>query len=110
LGTQWLYTPLTFMSGGVRFDSVQPNMDDRTHNFWVLSPRLIFHTAFVTREQVMIQYQYYWYGSWTFNSPSASLPFPYGQSGNLWLPRQPTDIPLLSPPACGGSGGAATAD
>jgi hypothetical protein len=91
LGTQLLYTPLTFMSGGVRFDSVQPNMDDRTRNFWVLSPRVIFHTRFVTREQVMIQYQYYSCGSWYFNSdrPSASLPFPYGQSGYLWVPLQP---------------------
>jgi hypothetical protein len=91
LGTQLLYTPLTFVSGGLRFDSVQPNMDDRTHDFWVVSPRLIFYTAFVTREQVMIQYQYYAYGSWYFNSnsPNASLPFPYGQSGNLWVPRQP---------------------
>ncbi len=89
LGTQLLYAPLTFMSGGVRFDSVQPNMDDRTHDFWVLSPRLIFRTEFVTREQVMIQYQYYWYGSWYANNPTASLPFPYGQSGNLWVPVQP---------------------
>jgi hypothetical protein len=57
---------------------------------------VIFHTAFVTREQVTIQYQYYSYGSWYFNSPTsptngptASLPFPYGQSGNLWVPAQP---------------------
>jgi len=89
LGTQLLYAPLTFVSGGLRFDSVQPNMDDRTHDFWVVSPRLIFRTAFVTREQIMIQYQYYAYGSWNLNSPSASLPFPYGQAGNLWVPRQP---------------------
>jgi hypothetical protein len=89
LGTQLLYTPLTFMSGGVRFDSVQPNMDDRTHSFWVLSPRLLFRTAFVTHEQVMIQYQYYSCGSWYRNDPTASLPFPYGQSGNLWVPLQP---------------------
>ena len=89
LGTQLLYAPLTFVSGGLRFDSVQPNMDDRTHDFWVVSPRLIFRTAFVTREQVMIQYQYYAYGSWYFNSPTASLPFPYGQSGSLWVPLRP---------------------
>jgi hypothetical protein len=89
LGTQLLYTPLPFMSAGIRFDSVQPNLDDSTHNFWVLSPRLILHTAFVTREQVMIQYQYYSYGSWYTNSPTNSLPFPYGQTGNLWTPLQP---------------------
>ena len=89
LGTQLLYTPLPFISGGVRFDSVQPNMDDRTHDFWVLSPRLLFHTEFVTREQVMIQYQFYSYGSWYTNDPTHSLPFPYGQTGNLWTPLQP---------------------
>jgi hypothetical protein len=89
LGTQLLYTPLPFISAGVRFDSVQPNLDDSTHSFWVLSPRLILHTAFVTREQVMIQYQYYSYGSWYTNNPTDSLPFPYGQSGNLWVPLQP---------------------
>jgi hypothetical protein len=37
----------------------------------------------------MIQYQYYSCGSWYFGSPTASLPFPYGQSGYLWAPRQP---------------------
>ena len=95
LGTQWLYAPLTFMSGGVRFDSVQPNMGDRTHDFWVVSPRLIFHTAFVTREQVMIQYQYYGYGSWYFKNTDSTLgpwpgmPYPYGQPGALWNPIQP---------------------
>jgi hypothetical protein len=47
------------------------------------------HTAFVTREQVMIQYQYYSYGSWYTNSPTNSLPFPDGQTGNLWTPLQP---------------------
>ena len=37
----------------------------------------------------MIQYQYYSYGSWYTNSPTNSLPFPYGQTGNLWTPLQP---------------------
>ena len=91
LGTQVLYSPLPFLSGGARFDSVQPNMDDRTHSFWVLSPRLILRTGFVTREQITLQYQYYSYGSWYTNHPTVTqgLPFPYGQTGNLWLPLQP---------------------
>ena len=89
LGTQWLYTPLAFFSAGVRFDGVQPNLDDATHSFWVVSPRLVFHTEFVTREQVVIQYQYYSYGSWYTKDPLGSLPYPYGQTGNLWIPTQP---------------------
>jgi hypothetical protein len=117
MGTQLLYTPLPWVSLGARFDWVQPNMDNNTHSFLVLSPRLVFRTAFVTHEQVMIQYQYYDYGSWytkatngvagpdniqiqTLNGPVGEklqlngmawpgLPFPYGQAGNLWNPTHP---------------------
>jgi hypothetical protein len=89
MGTQLLYTPLPVMSIGERTDWVQPNMSDNTHSFWVWSPRLIFRTEFVTHEQVTIQYQYYNYGSWYTTSPVASLPYPYGQAGNLWVPLQP---------------------
>ena len=88
-GAQWLYTPLPFMSVGERTDWVQPNMSDNTHSFWVWSPRLIFRTEFVTHEQVTIQYQYYSYGSWYTSNPVGSLPYPYGQAGNLWVPLQP---------------------
>jgi hypothetical protein len=89
LGTQVLYTPLPILSAGFRFDEVQPNMDDSTHSFWVLSPRMIFRTEFVTHEQIMLQYQYYSYGSWYTSNPVGSLPYPYGQAGNLWTPTQP---------------------
>jgi hypothetical protein len=88
-GVQVLYTPLPILSAGFRFDEVQPNMDDSTHSFWVLSPRLIFRTEFVTHEQIMLQYQYYSYGSWYNDYPVASLPYPYGQAGNLWTPLKP---------------------
>jgi hypothetical protein len=89
MGTQLLYTPLPTMSAGVRYDWVQPNMDDSTHSFMVFSPRLIFRTEFVTHEQIQVQYQYYKYGDWYENSPTASLPYPYGQVGNLWVPLKP---------------------
>jgi hypothetical protein len=90
-GVQGLYTPFAVMSGGLRFDRVQPNMDDSTHTFMVLSPRLIFRTAFVTHEQIQIQYQYYMYGDWYTKAYNTyySLPYPYGQIGNLWKPLQP---------------------
>ena len=88
-GCQVLYTPLPILSAGFRFDEVQPNMDDSTHSFWVLSPRMIFRTEFVTHEQIMLQYQYYSYGSWYTSNPVGSLPYPYGQAGNLWTPTQP---------------------
>jgi hypothetical protein len=88
MGTQWLYTPLPVMSAGIRWDWVQPNMDDSTHSFMVFSPRLIFRTEFVTHEQIQVQYQYYSYGSW-YDNPVTTLPYPYGQLGNLWVPLKP---------------------
>ena len=81
-GTLVLYTPLPYLSVGSRFDWVQPNMDNSTHNFWVVSPRLLFRTQYVTNEQIIIQYQYYSYGSWYNTDPMNSLPTPYG-SNNL---------------------------
>jgi hypothetical protein len=95
LGTQLLYTPLPFMSAGLRIDSVQPNLDNSTHTVNVFSPRLIFRTEFVTHEQITLQYQYYNYGSWYNQSANAQgmpwpgLPYPYGQIGNLWMPLKP---------------------
>ena len=38
-------------------------MDQSDLNFSVFSPRLIFRTAFVTHEQIMLQYSRYFTGS-----------------------------------------------
>jgi hypothetical protein len=89
VGGQALYTPWTILSIGARFDYLQPNMDNSTHNFWVVSPRLVFHTAFVTHEQVILQYQFYSYGDWYYNDPQRSLPSPYGGNGPQFVPGRP---------------------
>ena len=90
-GAQALYTPWAVMSVGARFDYVEPNLDNSTHNFWVVSPKLVFHTQFVTHEQVILQYQYYSYGSWYKNTANNmnSLPFPYGGGGPQFYPAHP---------------------
>ncbi len=62
-GTEWTYTPLPWLGIGGRYDVVEPNLDRSGESFSVLSPRLIFKTAFVTHEQIMIQYSRYFYGS-----------------------------------------------
>jgi hypothetical protein len=97
VGTTVLYTPLPWISGGLRVDSVQPNLDNSTHTFTVFSPRIILRTEFVTHEMITFQYQYYNYGSWynkdhngipggqiTTGMARPGLPYPYGQAGNLW--------------------------
>jgi hypothetical protein len=57
------YLPLEWFGVGFRGDVVRPNLDDADQSFSVFSPRLIFRTAFVTHEQIMIQYSRYFTGS-----------------------------------------------
>ena len=62
-GTEWTYTPLPWLGMGARYDVVEPNTSNSGESFSVISPRLIIKTAFVTHEQIMIQYSRYFYGS-----------------------------------------------
>jgi hypothetical protein len=71
-GTEWTYLPLAWFGIGGRFDEVQPNLDDNTQSFAVLSPRAVLRTNFVTHEQVLFQYSRYFY-----NSNAAHSMFPY---------------------------------
>jgi len=71
-GGEATYLPLAWFGLGGRFDEVQPNLDDNTQSFGVLSPRLIFRTAFVTHEQVLVQYSRYFY-----NANAAMGAYPY---------------------------------
>jgi hypothetical protein len=61
-GTEWTYVPLPWLGLGGRYDVVEPNLDLSGESFSVISPRIIFRTAFVTHEQIMIQYSRYFYG------------------------------------------------
>ena len=62
-GVEATYMGLDWLGAGFRFDSVQPDLDQSDLNFSVFSPRLIFRTAFVTHEQIMVQYSRYFTGS-----------------------------------------------
>jgi hypothetical protein len=82
-GTEWTYTPLPWLGIGGRYDVVNPNTSISGESFSVLSPRIIFRTAFVTHEQIMIQYSRYFYGS-DYTPTTSPLPgfmsgsqFPY---------------------------------
>jgi hypothetical protein len=62
-GADVMYTPLSWVGFGCRFDMVQPDMDAKFNgshsNFSVISPRVVFKTAFLTHEAVTINYQRY---------------------------------------------------
>jgi hypothetical protein len=80
-GLDAIYTPLSWLGAGVRFDHVRPDMDNaysRTTfstsngtlvnpggsdlNFSVLTARLVMKTQFVTHESVQLQYSRYFLG------------------------------------------------
>ena len=66
------YLPLSWFGVGGRFDEVQPNLDDSTQSFAVISPRIFLRTAFVTHEQVLLQYSHYFYNA---NAGHSSYPY-----------------------------------
>jgi hypothetical protein len=55
--TYW--TPLGWLGAAARYDLVQPNLDDNTQSFHVISPKLILRTKFASHEEVYIQYSRY---------------------------------------------------
>ena len=71
-GAELTYLPLSWFGVGGRFDEVQPDMDDSTQSFAVISPRVILRTAFVTHEQVLFQYSHYFYNA---NAGHSSYPY-----------------------------------
>jgi len=86
-GFDAIYTPLSWLGAGVRFDQVRPDMDNaysRTTfitsngtlanpggsdlNFSVLTGRLVMKTQFVTHESIQLQYSRYFLGKGAYPS------------------------------------------
>lgn len=86
-GIDAIYTPLSWLGAGVRFDQIRPDMDgaySRTTfpvgtttlvnpggsdlNFSVLTGRLVFKTQFVTHESIQLQYSRYFLGKAAYPS------------------------------------------
>ena len=61
-GADVTYIPLSWLAVSGRYDLVQPNLSDDRYSFSVVSPKLIFRTAFLTHEQVVLGYSHYFYG------------------------------------------------
>jgi len=74
-GLESLYTPLSFLSVGGRADVVQPNLDNAHRSFYVITPRIVLRTKFVTNEMIVLQYAAYIYKDET------ALPYPFEGPG-----------------------------
>lgn len=65
---------LRFMSAGVRFDRVIPNLDDQDSAFTALSPRLLFYSRLKSKEYILVNYTRFFLGSEAYpSSPYSDL-------------------------------------
>jgi hypothetical protein len=62
-GTDIVFRALSWVGIGARADVVQPSSKDASESFWVVSPKIIFRTAFITHEEITAQYSHYGYKS-----------------------------------------------
>lgn len=60
-GTDLEFFPLEFMSGGLRFDYLDPHSKLKNEGFMILSPRITFRSKMVTHEMITLQYSRYIY-------------------------------------------------
>ena len=84
VGAEATYTPLGWLGLSTRFDSVQPNLDDSTRSFSVVSPRLILRTQFVSHEEILVMFSHY------FNKSNTVLSYPFDEM------KVPADTNVLS--------------
>jgi hypothetical protein len=68
-GTDLVAFPFSFFGIGMRYDRVQPDTSDSSQSFWVISPKIIFRSNFVTHEEITIQYSKYTYGDHVYPQP-----------------------------------------
>lgn len=74
-GVDVVYELLPFMRAGVRFDNVNSELGNPDLSFSALSPRLVFYTKKGSKELIVLNYSYFFYGDDVFaGSPFRSLP------------------------------------
>ncbi len=70
-GGDVVYTPISWLGLGGRYDLVQPDLDDNTKSFHVASGMVFLHTDFISNEQIVLQYSHY------FNGDKVTAGWPY---------------------------------
>ena len=64
-GIEATYSLLSWLAASMRYDRVDPDLDDKRFSFSVLSPRIIFHTGWQSTDQIVLQYSHWFNGSLT---------------------------------------------
>jgi hypothetical protein len=64
-GTDLTFNALPWLAVAARIDRVQPNSRIPEQSFAILSPRVVFRSAWVTHEEITLQYSRYFYNQRT---------------------------------------------
>ena len=72
-GVDLLGTPVKWFGAGLRIDRVQPNSNIPQQSFGIISPRIVFRTAFLTHEEISFSYSHYMYNQRTCTGMDATL-------------------------------------
>jgi hypothetical protein len=92
-GLEGTYTLLSWLGVGARFDQVTPMASDQKRSFAVISPRVLFHTDWQSRDLILLQYSRFMYGAYTEmmtgQPPVPSMTVPKDKdmialSANMW--------------------------
>ena len=87
-GADLVFNPLPWFGIGARADVVQPTSKAASDSFWVVSPKLLFRTKFITHEEITAQYSHYGYKSGVTPQPPNDT-FPpdenvFGLKATMW--------------------------
>jgi hypothetical protein len=63
VGGEGAYTLASWFATSLRLDYVRPDSRDIGQQFGIVSPRLIFRSGWQARDQVVLQYSHFFYGS-----------------------------------------------
>jgi hypothetical protein len=66
VGLEATYSMASWFAVSTRFDHVSSDSDDSAKAFNIFSPRLLFHTDWLSRDEFALQYSYFQYGSKVF--------------------------------------------
>ena len=72
-GVESIYTFCSWMGAALRVDRVAPNSKDSEETFYVLAPRLVFRTNWVSRETISIIYGKWFYGPHSHGEAGSSV-------------------------------------
>ncbi len=82
-GIESMYTMRSWLGVALRADRVAPNSKDSDETFYVLAPRVIFRTNWVSRESISIIYGRWFYGPHSHPEANSLLATDVGLDANL---------------------------